>query len=91
MQISIRTPDNLRTAVVFLTCLSGGLCGAAEQAPNSRTATKSIQAVRTETPPKIDGILDDAVWQQAAIVQDLHEVSPNEFEEASQHSTFMVL
>lgn len=53
--------------------------------------TKTIQAVRTDTPPTIDGWLDEPVWQQAAIVEDLHEVSPNEFDEPSEPSRFYVL
>lgn len=35
--------------------------------------------VRTDTPPVIDGKLDDAVWAQAAVVDDLHQVNPVEY------------
>jgi hypothetical protein len=55
------------------------------------TSSKTVQAVRTAAPPIIDGLIDDEVWQQAAIVEDLHEVTPNEFSEVSQPSRFLVL
>jgi hypothetical protein len=47
--------------------------------------------VRTETPPVIDGRLDDAVWMAAAVVSDLHQLDPVEYAEASDRSEFYVL
>jgi hypothetical protein len=72
---------------VFLT---GAFFGTGIWAAESQP-TKTVQAIRTETPPVIDGRLDDSVWQQAAIVEDLHEVSPNEFTETSEPSKFFIL
>jgi hypothetical protein len=40
---------------------------------------KSFEAVFTSTPPVIDGVLDDEVWQKAAVIEDFHEVEPNEY------------
>ena len=37
---------------------------------------KRMEAVRTVTPPVIDGILDEAVWQQANIAGDFVQYSP---------------
>jgi hypothetical protein len=71
-------------------CLATALAGSAAYAAES-TSSKTIQAIRTDTPPKIDGVLDDAVWQKAAVVEDLHEVSPNEFSETSEPSRYFVL
>ena len=31
---------------------------------------KSVQMVRTDTPPVIDGFIDEAVWESAAVVDD---------------------
>ena len=59
-------------------CLGTALIGSSvysAEAPSSKT----IQAVRADAPPKIDGVLDDAVWDKAAVVEDLHEITPNEF------------
>ena len=38
-----------------------------------------MHVVRTATPPVIDGDLSDAVWASAAVVDDLHQVSPTEY------------
>jgi hypothetical protein len=77
-----------RVALGF--CIGAAIFGSAVHAADA-TPTKSIQAIRTDAPPNIDGVLDDLVWQQAAIVEELHEVSPNEFSETSEPSKFMVL
>ena len=39
---------------------------------------KSFEIYRTDSPPVIDGILDDAVWQDAAVVDDFHQTVPTE-------------
>ena len=47
---------------------------------NSISATsqvkKSIQAIRIENPPKIDGILDDAIWQSLPVSGDFYMYEP---------------
>jgi hypothetical protein len=53
--------------------------------------SKSFQMVRAESPPVIDGLLDEAVWQQAAKVDDLHQLDPIEYSEASQQTEIYVL
>jgi len=52
---------------------------------------KSLRAVRTDAIPVLDGRLDEPLWQRAAIVSDLHEVSPNEYDEPSEDSRFYVI
>ena len=52
---------------------------------------KSLPATRIQSAPDIDGLLDEAVWQQARPVKDLHEVRPNEYEDPSEPSEFFVL
>jgi len=37
-----------------------------------------IQAVKVSTPPKIDGILDDPIWQEAAQLTGFYETRPGE-------------
>ncbi len=39
---------------------------------------KSFEIHRTESPPVIDGKLDDAVWRDAAIVDDFHQTVPTD-------------
>ena len=60
------------------------------QAPQD-PGQKSSRMVRTATPPVIDGNLDDAVWQQAAFIDDLHQVNPNEYAEPSERTEIYVL
>ncbi len=47
--------------------------------------TKSLE-IRTLTGdmPAIDGRLDEAVWQQATIVDDLHQITPREYQAPSE-------
>jgi hypothetical protein len=60
-------------------------------AQDSANQIKSFEMVRTATPPVIDGRLDDAVWQSAAIISDMHQLDPYEFSEPSERSEIYVL
>ena len=52
---------------------------------------KSFRAVRTEIPPILDGRLDEEVWALADVVEDFHEVTPDEYDEPSQRTQVFVL
>jgi hypothetical protein len=52
---------------------------------------KSVRVVRAATPPVIDGVLDDAVWQTAALVDNLHQVRPVEYAEPSERTEIYLL
>ncbi len=54
--------------------------------PTNRT----IKAVRIETPPKIDGKLDDVCWQNSATTGELLQFEPQRGEPASQPTTIYV-
>ena len=47
---------------------------------------KSVQIVRTSTPPVIDGKLDEAAWALATQVDDFHEIQPTEYEPAAERT-----
>jgi hypothetical protein len=64
---------------------------ATEATGDATAVTKSIAAVYTSDPPRIDGKLDDAAWRNAAIVDDLHMVVPNEYAAPSEESRIYVL
>jgi hypothetical protein len=51
---------------------------------------KTIQMVRTATPPKIDGIMDE-VWSTAPAIVDLHQVNPIEYAAPSEKTVIRVL
>ena len=52
---------------------------------------KSFSAVRTDTAPVIDGHLDEPLWQLATVIDDMHEIRPNEFGEPSEETRFYVI
>ena len=54
--------------------------------PTNRT----IKAVRIETPPKIDGKLDDVCWQNSAKTGELMQFEPQRGEPATQPTTIYV-
>ncbi|MDB5128372.1 DUF5916 domain-containing protein [Mucilaginibacter sp.] len=43
----------------------------------SQKPKKTLVAIKTEAPPKMDGVLDDAVWQNVPIATDFVELQPN--------------
>ena len=52
---------------------------------------KVMDIVRTETPPQVDGRLDEQIWQQATVIADLHQYDPLEHGVPSETSIFYVL
>ncbi len=57
----------------------------AAAAPASR---KSVEIKRTELEPKIDGVLDDELWKEATIINDMHQFQPVDHGEPSERSEF---
>lgn len=64
---------------------------AAQEAVILGAQEKSVRIVRTSAPPVIDGVLDEAVWQSAAVVDDLHEIQPTEYDEPSEATVVYLL
>jgi len=52
---------------------------------------KQVRAVRVATPPVIDGRLDDAVWQQAEVITDFHQIRPGNQTEPSERTEVYVI
>ena len=65
--------------------------GAAQEAGPDADVLKSVRMVRTDTPPVIDGRLDDAVWTRAAIVDDFHQSQPIEGAEPTERTEIYLL
>jgi len=57
-------------------------------APPSQGARKSIEIKRTELEPRIDGVLDDALWKEATVIADLHQFEPVDHGTPSEKSEF---
>jgi len=78
--------------------MTGFVCAAASAQPTTDTAPeprlpleKSARMVRTDVPPVIDGVLDDPVWQNATIIEDLHQVNPIEYAPPSERTVAYLL
>lgn len=57
-------------------------------APVSSAERKSIEIVRTDLTPKIDGILDDELWRQATVLSDMHQFQPVDHGQPTEKSEF---
>jgi len=53
-------------------------------------AQPSIKAVRIETPPVIDGLVNEEVWNEAFMVNEFYQREPNEGEPISDRTEFYV-
>jgi hypothetical protein len=51
----------------------------------------SITAVRTDAPPRLDGVLDDAVWRRAVPVTEFRRDVPSDGQPASENTEVRVL
>ncbi len=61
----------------------------AEQSPEPTAITVNAQPlslVRTEVPPTIDGVLDEPLWEDAALIENLTQVDPVEGGEPTQRT-----
>ncbi len=63
----------------------------AQEAAREDIAAKTIHIVRSESAPVLDGKLDDAVWSQAAVIDDMHQILPNEYESPSEQTEIYLL
>lgn len=57
----------------------------------SREGPRIAEAVRVEHPPKLDGTLDDPLWQSARIVGDFRQKEPKEGEAATEKTEVRIL
>jgi len=64
---------------------------AQETLQESQVEAKSFRAVRVESAPVLDGVLDDAVWQQAQQVRDFHQSRPGDHAEPSEVTELYVV
>jgi len=78
------------TSIALLSFLSTLACAQSIQVGQGRDQ-KSIQMVRTGTPPIIDGVLDDAVWEQAAYIDEFHQIIPVDHGEPSERTEVRIL
>jgi hypothetical protein len=74
-------------------CLSYAMLAGTALAQNTTAngGTKVVRVVRVESPPVIDGRLDDSVWSQAEVITDFHQIRPGDGTEPSERTEVYLL
>lgn len=80
----------LKTLLVLL-CAVSTVAGAQSVQVGRGRDQKSIQIVRTSTPPVIDGVMDDAVWERAAYIDEFHQIIPVEYAQPTERTEIRLL
>ncbi len=78
----------------ILVAATSGVCMASVAQEINETevvSRKSVRAIRVETPPVIDGRLDDSVWELAQPITDFHQIRPGNQTEPSEITEVYVL
>lgn len=84
-----RTGGRLGALLITLLCFSSLSLWAHESTDG--TPVKSIRAIRASpAAPKIDGVLDDEVWQRAPIASGFYQRDPEEGIPASEETAFQI-
>ena len=65
--------------LALLALLFSPLILAADATTEGVTGGKSVSMQRQSSEPEIDGLLDDAEWAQAEVVEDFHQMNPVEY------------
>jgi Domain of unknown function (DUF5916)/Carbohydrate family 9 binding domain-like len=78
--------------VALLLLVTGGVQAATARDPAVEAATgaKQVKPPHLGSEPTIDADLGDAVWQQAAVVTEFHQMNPVEYGEPSQRTEVRV-
>ena len=63
----------------------------AQETPGAERNLKSVRVTRVDSPPIIDGKLDEAVWQQADVIDDFHQIRPGDGAEPSDRTEIYLL
>ena len=84
-------PLNVYGAVACLSCIGVVGTAFAQEAAILGSQEKAVRVVRATSKPVIDGRLDEAVWQTAAVVDDMHEIQPTEYAEPSERTVIYIL
>ncbi len=72
-------------------CLAAGAVAAQSNEVLQDPGQKTVRVARTATRPVIDGDLSDAAWASAAVIDDLHQVTPVEYAEPDERTEISIL
>ena len=83
-----------QSTLLISCCAAATLCSMVPPMVAAQTnggEQKRVQIVQVDEAPAIDGRLDDEVWSQAAMVDDLHQIEPNEYAPPSERTQVFLL
>src|SRR5690554_467054 len=89
----MRLRDVHRVLILSISLLCTPPLLAHELAPpdGSDASRKRLQVPRSELSPNLDGVLDDPIWREAAVISDLHQFQPVDQGEPSERSEFYII
>lgn len=70
--------------------LSANVIAQSQASQTANFDNKEIEIPRTNLAPVIDGVLDDEIWQHAAVITDMHQMNPVDHGVPTQTSTFYI-
>ena len=82
---------NVTACLPALTLALAAPLGAQDIVSSRIGGDKILAVARTETPPVIDGVLDDAVWATAPSMDDMHQFEPVDHGEPSERTEVWIL
>jgi len=85
MNFIYRLSGFLALPSILLACVFT-LSAHAQDNANGVTGSKEVALRMLDSTPRVDGVLDEAVWQQAAVITDFHQMNPVEYGEPSQRT-----
>jgi hypothetical protein len=80
--------------LLVLHCVAATLCSLVPPTVGAQTnggEQKTVQILQVDRAPIIDGRLDDEVWSRATMVDDLHQIEPNEYASPTERTQVYLL
>ncbi len=74
----MRTIDLSSQNPILLSLAASIAAAGGAHAQEPAEPTKTVRVMRVETPPVIDGVLDESVWGEAQAITDFHQVRPGD-------------
>ena len=87
----LRLKDYLISILGLAAVGAADLPAFAQPALNGARDGKTVSIRRVESAPVIDGLIDDAVWDLAEPIEDLHQVNPVEYDEPTERIEIRLL
>ena len=84
-------PCNSAAYVTAMTFAFAAPLFAQDMASSRISSDKVLAVARTEAPPVIDGVLDDAVWANAPSMDDMHQFAPVDHTDPSERTEVYIL